>query len=76
MPRSRQTAYEAITLSAFLMLLMELVALGTADQDIRNVLAEKDKRKLPYVFRPLDISTTHHQVPSAFRFGTLGHTNP
>jgi len=31
------------------MLLMELVALGTADKDIKSRLAEKDKRKLPYV---------------------------
>jgi hypothetical protein len=42
-----QTAYEAVTLSAFLMLLMELVALGTANQDIKAVLHEKDKRSLP-----------------------------
>jgi hypothetical protein len=42
-----QTAYEAITLSAFLMLLMELVSLNSSDHEIREVLAEKDKRKLP-----------------------------
>ena len=40
------------------MLLMELVALGTADKDIKNVLAEKDKRKLPYV-RQTCVCTEH-----------------
>lgn len=43
-----QTAYESITLSAFLMLLMELVSLSTEEGGIRAVLAEKDKRKLPF----------------------------
>ena len=42
-----QTAYEAITLSAFLLLLMELVALRTSDNDIMNILKAKDKKKLP-----------------------------
>lgn len=44
-----ETAYEAITLSAFLMLLMELVSMGTIDLQIKSVLAEKDKMKFPYV---------------------------
>ncbi|EIW65413.1 hypothetical protein TREMEDRAFT_36313, partial [Tremella mesenterica DSM 1558] len=42
-----ETAYEAITLSAFLMLLMELVSLSTTEKDIRVALYEKDKRNLP-----------------------------
>ncbi|WRT66011.1 uncharacterized protein IL334_002962 [Kwoniella shivajii] len=45
-----ETAYEAITLSAFLMLLMELVTMGTTDQDIKTALAEKDKKKFPFPF--------------------------
>ena len=46
---TRQTAYEAVTLSAFLMLLMELVSLSTSEKNIHSALAEKDKRKLPSV---------------------------
>ncbi|WWC68309.1 uncharacterized protein I206_102233 [Kwoniella pini CBS 10737] len=42
-----ETAYEAITLSAFLMLLMELVSMNTTDQQIKTALAEKDKKKFP-----------------------------
>ncbi|KAK8865604.1 hypothetical protein IAR55_000748 [Kwoniella newhampshirensis] len=45
-----ETAYEAITLSAFLMLLMELVSMGTDDQQIASALAEKDKMKFPFPF--------------------------
>ncbi|WWC88208.1 uncharacterized protein L201_003113 [Kwoniella dendrophila CBS 6074] len=45
-----ETAYEAITLSAFLMLLMELVSMGTTDQQIQTALAEKDKKKFPFPF--------------------------
>nr|XP_019050727.1 hypothetical protein I302_01168 [Kwoniella bestiolae CBS 10118]OCF29657.1 hypothetical protein I302_01168 [Kwoniella bestiolae CBS 10118] len=45
-----ETAYEAITLSAFLMLLMELVSMGTTDQQIKTALAEKDKKKFPFPF--------------------------
>ena len=44
---ARKTAYEAITLSAFLLLLMELVALRTSDNDIMDILKDKDKQKLP-----------------------------
>ncbi|KIR30611.1 hypothetical protein I309_00749 [Cryptococcus deuterogattii LA55] len=45
-----ETAYEAITLSAFLMLLMELVSMATIDLQIKSVLAEKDKMKFPFPF--------------------------
>ncbi|CAD6587708.1 MAG: hypothetical protein TREMPRED_004830 [Tremellales sp. Tagirdzhanova-0007] len=45
-----ETAYEAITLSAFLMLLMELVALNTNEKEISTALARKDKRKMPFPF--------------------------
>ncbi|ORY23937.1 organic solute transporter Ostalpha-domain-containing protein [Naematelia encephala] len=45
-----ETAYESITLSAFLMLLMELVSLSSSDHDIASALKEKDKRKLPFPF--------------------------
>ncbi|WVQ71333.1 hypothetical protein IAR50_000861 [Cryptococcus sp. DSM 104548] len=45
-----ETAYEAVTLSAFLMLLMELVSMGTVDLHINSVLAEKDKKKFPFPF--------------------------
>ncbi|KIR56013.1 hypothetical protein I315_01077 [Cryptococcus gattii Ru294] len=45
-----ETAYEAITLSAFLMLLMELVSMATIDLQIKSVLVEKDKMKFPFPF--------------------------
>ncbi|WVF71006.1 hypothetical protein IAT40_005802 [Kwoniella sp. CBS 6097] len=45
-----ETAYEAITLSAFLMLLMELVSMNTTDQQIKSALMEKDKQKFPFPF--------------------------
>ncbi|ODN83994.1 hypothetical protein L202_00029 [Cryptococcus amylolentus CBS 6039] len=45
-----ETAYEAVTLSAFLMLLMELVSMGTVDLHIGSVLKEKDKKKFPFPF--------------------------
>ncbi|WWC60659.1 uncharacterized protein I303_103234 [Kwoniella dejecticola CBS 10117] len=45
-----ETAYEAITLSAFLMLLMELVSMNTTDQQLKTALAEKDKKKFPFPF--------------------------
>ncbi|OCF31838.1 hypothetical protein I317_03341 [Kwoniella heveanensis CBS 569] len=45
-----ETAYEAITLSAFLMLLMELVSMNTTDQQIKTALMEKDKQKFPFPF--------------------------
>ncbi|TYJ53631.1 hypothetical protein B9479_005718 [Cryptococcus floricola] len=45
-----ETAYEAVTLSAFLMLLMELVSMGTVDLNIGSALAEKDKKKFPFPF--------------------------
>ncbi|WWD18220.1 hypothetical protein CI109_102670 [Kwoniella shandongensis] len=45
-----ETAYEAVTLSAFLMLLMELVSMGTDDQQIKSALKEKDKMKFPFPF--------------------------
>ncbi|WVR05565.1 hypothetical protein IAU60_002584 [Kwoniella sp. DSM 27419] len=45
-----ETAYEAITLSAFLMLLMELVSMNTTDQQLKTALKEKDKKKFPFPF--------------------------
>ncbi|KAK7053302.1 hypothetical protein VNI00_003928 [Paramarasmius palmivorus] len=40
-------AYEAVTLSAFLLLLIEYVAATASSRDAKNALARKDKRKLP-----------------------------
>ncbi|GFZ43421.1 hypothetical protein JCM24511_01141 [Saitozyma sp. JCM 24511] len=57
-----ETAYEAITLSAFLMLLMELVSLNSSDHEIRGVLAEKDKRKLPPARQPAPIPHSRHLI--------------
>ncbi|EKM50991.1 uncharacterized protein PHACADRAFT_187607 [Phanerochaete carnosa HHB-10118-sp] len=45
-----ETAYESITLSAFLLLLIEYVAATAADHDVKNAIARKDKKKLPLPF--------------------------
>ncbi|ESK97064.1 transmembrane protein 184c [Moniliophthora roreri MCA 2997] len=42
-----EVAYEAVTLSAFLLLLIEYVAATASNRDAKNALARKDKRKLP-----------------------------
>lgn len=65
---TRQTAYEAITLSAFLMLLMELVAINTSDKEIRTALAEKDKRKLPFPVSPAVRFNWDRLTPSSTAF--------
>ena len=45
-----QTAYEAVTLSAFLLLIIEYVADTTVDSKAENAVARKDKRPLPFPF--------------------------
>ncbi|KAK2467699.1 hypothetical protein APHAL10511_000293 [Amanita phalloides] len=42
-----QTAYEAVTLSAFLLLLVEYVAATATERRAENAIARKDKRSLP-----------------------------
>ncbi|PFH53611.1 hypothetical protein AMATHDRAFT_137523 [Amanita thiersii Skay4041] len=45
-----EIAYEAITLSAFLLLLIEYVAATASDNKAENAIARKDKRSLPFPF--------------------------
>jgi hypothetical protein len=45
-----QTAYEAVTLSAFLFLIVEYVADTTTGNKPENAVARKDKRPLPFPF--------------------------
>jgi len=45
-----EVAYEAVTLSAFLLLLIEYVAATATGHDARNAIARKDKRSLPIPF--------------------------
>lgn len=45
-----ETAYEAITLSAFLLLLVEFVASTATGHSAEGALARKDKRPLPFPF--------------------------
>ncbi|KAJ7596533.1 DUF300-domain-containing protein [Mycena floridula] len=45
-----EVAYEAVTLSAFLLLLIEYVAATAIDHDAENAIARKDKRPLPIPF--------------------------
>ncbi|KAL0072406.1 hypothetical protein AAF712_000169 [Marasmius tenuissimus] len=45
-----QVAYEAVTLSAFLLLLIEYVAATAAGNSADNAIARKDKSKLPIPF--------------------------
>ncbi|KAI0690362.1 organic solute transporter Ostalpha-domain-containing protein [Cytidiella melzeri] len=42
-----ETAYESVTLSAFLMLLIEFVASTASGNDVKNAIARKDKKALP-----------------------------
>lgn len=45
-----ETVYESITLSAFLLLLIEFVAATAVDHKVTNAMARKDKKKLPIPF--------------------------
>ncbi|KAL4248976.1 Organic solute transporter Ostalpha-domain-containing protein [Abortiporus biennis] len=45
-----ETAYESITLSAFMLLLIDFVASTAAHHDVDNAIARKDKRPLPLPF--------------------------
>ncbi|KIP04637.1 hypothetical protein PHLGIDRAFT_19918 [Phlebiopsis gigantea 11061_1 CR5-6] len=45
-----ETAYESVTLSAFLLLLIEYVAATAADHDVKNAIARKDKKSMPMPF--------------------------
>ncbi|CCM01552.1 uncharacterized protein FIBRA_03610 [Fibroporia radiculosa] len=45
-----ESAYESVTLSAFLLLLIEFVAATALDHNIDNAIARKDKTKLPIPF--------------------------
>ncbi|KAF8908770.1 DUF300-domain-containing protein [Mucidula mucida] len=47
---STLTGFKAITLSAFMLLLIEYVAATAAGHDADNAIARKDKRKLPLPF--------------------------
>ncbi|KIL60228.1 hypothetical protein M378DRAFT_84054 [Amanita muscaria Koide BX008] len=45
-----QTMYEAVTLSAFLFLIIEYVASTASDHNPENAVARRDKRPLPFPF--------------------------
>ncbi|KAI0668072.1 DUF300-domain-containing protein [Trametes maxima] len=45
-----ETAYESVTLSAFLLLLIEFVAATAAEHDVDNAILRKDKEALPIPF--------------------------
>jgi len=45
-----ESAYESVTLSAFLLLLIEFVAATASDHNVDNAIARKDKHKLPIPF--------------------------
>ncbi|PCH39036.1 DUF300-domain-containing protein [Wolfiporia cocos MD-104 SS10] len=45
-----ESAYESVTLSAFLLLLIEYVAATAAGHNVDNAIARKDKTKLPLPF--------------------------
>ncbi|KAI0338800.1 DUF300-domain-containing protein [Trametopsis cervina] len=45
-----ETAYESVTLSAFLLLLIEFVASTAAEGDVKNAMARKDKKSMPIPF--------------------------
>jgi len=45
-----ETAYESITLSAFMLLLIQYVAATAAGNDVNNAIARKDKKSLPLPF--------------------------
>jgi len=45
-----ETAYESITLSAFLLLLIEFVASTASSKDVKNAISRKDKKSLPIPF--------------------------
>ncbi|WVQ65290.1 uncharacterized protein L199_003466 [Kwoniella botswanensis] len=66
-----ETAYEAVTLSAFLMLLMELVSMGTTDQQIKTALAEKDKKKFPFPFNFLRFRASKPYFWHALSFSVM-----
>ncbi|ORX35039.1 organic solute transporter Ostalpha-domain-containing protein [Kockovaella imperatae] len=66
-----ETAYEAVTLSAFLLLLMELVALRTSGNDIKDILQEKDKRKLPFPFNFLRFRASKPYFMHVLTFSVL-----
>ncbi|TRM60659.1 organic solute transporter Ostalpha-domain-containing protein [Schizophyllum amplum] len=45
-----EVAYEAVTISAFLLLIIEYVAATASNHDAENAIARKDKSKLPLPF--------------------------
>ncbi|KAI0086030.1 DUF300-domain-containing protein [Irpex rosettiformis] len=45
-----ETAYESVTISAFLLLLIEFVASTASGNDVKNAMARKDKSSLPPPF--------------------------
>ncbi|KAI0824333.1 DUF300-domain-containing protein [Trametes gibbosa] len=45
-----ETAYESVTLSAFLLLLIEFVAATAADHNVDNAISRKDKEAMPLPF--------------------------
>ncbi|KZT66067.1 DUF300-domain-containing protein [Daedalea quercina L-15889] len=45
-----ECVYESVTLSAFLLLLIEFVAATATGHDVDNAIARKDKNKLPFPF--------------------------
>ncbi|KZT05741.1 DUF300-domain-containing protein [Laetiporus sulphureus 93-53] len=45
-----ESAYESVTLSAFLLLLIEYVAATTKDHNVDNAISSKEKKKLPLPF--------------------------
>ncbi|TFY57819.1 hypothetical protein EVJ58_g6792 [Rhodofomes roseus] len=45
-----ESAYESVTLSAFLLLLIEFVAATASGHNVDNAIARKDKNKLPFPF--------------------------
>lgn len=42
---------QAVTISAFMLLLVEFVAATSSDQSVEKALERKDKRKLPFPVR-------------------------